>query len=146
MRVSDLWWHGPGFLKEKESKWPVWLPTDSQDAAPASFSDQPGISLLTVTVDLPFLNAGKSSSYRRLVRTVAWNFRFCRNAKLPKKSRNFKPLDEAEIKISERRILLALQHQYFPGIISDRPDSTERQLQRSLNVRVDDFGPAPVCR
>ena len=140
--LSEQWWHGPPFLKEAESLWPEWSPSDSeaQPVRPAMPSLNSNTILATATAEVSFLNHQKFSSFLRCKRVVAWILRFCSNARTQKTNRNLQPLEANELCCAEQTILKLVQQQYFPGLFDGDPCKAEEVLQKSLNIQTDNMG------
>ena len=82
---SEIWWQGPKFLREVESKWPKKLVKESPSArreirtrerfSKAEAQDVQESTLIAVVTERPLswsLNSLRLSSWIRLVRVHAW--------------------------------------------------------------------------
>lgn len=104
---SDLWWHGPEFLRQPEDKWPTIKPAFVREPAEERLIK----TVLTVAVkDESILDQiDHKNSIKYLQRVVAYILRFG----LPSKETKGIPLSIAEMKEAMTRIVKHAQKQCF---------------------------------
>lgn len=113
MRDSN-WSHGPEFLTQEAVDWPVQKIPGlklSEDAACESPKARvtATASAAEVSVGSP-VEISRYSSWRRVVRVVAWMYRFCRR----RKSTIVQPtLTPGELDLAERTVIRAVQREVF---------------------------------
>ena len=123
---SEIWWQGPKFLREVESKWPKNLVQESPSArreirtrgrfSKAEAQDVQESTLIAVVTERPLnwrLNPLRFLSWIRLVRVHAWVSRFVDNCCLPKEQRTAGEITLEEIKAAEIEIITRAQQEAF---------------------------------
>ncbi|XP_066261359.1 uncharacterized protein [Euwallacea similis] len=122
MLESEMWFHGPNWLKGNPSTWP------SKFRRNENLPEMKIISRAFLTVynsEFPF---ERFSSYHRIKRTVAYMFRFLRNCTAkgkPSTTERGGALTSAEIANAEIRLIKIAQEQSFPEDISNLMTNTE---------------------
>ena len=124
---SEIWWQGPGFLREPESEWPENLiqpSTGSQKElrsrgrfSKAETNEGQENTLTAATINESHdwrLNPQRFSSWTRLARVHAWVSRFLDNCCLSKEQRITGELTADEIRNAENQIIAQAQQQAFP--------------------------------
>ncbi|GBM78178.1 hypothetical protein AVEN_161850-1 [Araneus ventricosus] len=119
LKDSELWWHGPPWLRQNEQFWPkIEKPNvNNQDLELKSkFRD---ISQNEVILENrgKLLNIDKFSSYLKLLRVTAFVFRFIYNTRNTSKKR--RPLEIDELKISEEFWVRETQKEAYGSEITD---------------------------
>ena len=75
---NDLWWQGPGWLRQNKNQWPS-MPELPDIPTPSEEEKEQQISLLANIDELTLLE--QISTYSRLVRVTAWLLRFINNCR-----------------------------------------------------------------
>ncbi|XP_078051367.1 uncharacterized protein LOC144477514 [Augochlora pura] len=98
---SSIWYHGPKWLQEDSSNWPVW-----EGAVPSIIPEQKtAICLATTSLDISFLE--RFSSWTRMQRVIAYCLRW-RSSNKEKGA-----ISAPELKIARDSIIRVLQRVYF---------------------------------
>lgn len=112
----DLYWHGPDFLKEESSKWPL------PKIASLNITDLPDYRQKTVTFlnkhDTEFDICEKFSSLSKLIRVVSYCRRFVKYCKLPKNQRATGAITNIEYQESKFCLIKFVQNQCFHNEIT----------------------------
>ncbi|XP_055604663.1 uncharacterized protein LOC129752900 [Uranotaenia lowii] len=109
---SDLWWHGPDWLKCGADKWPTQQHISQYNSEVLQEARKTPISVITATSTESFINelTERFSSFRRMVNTIA----YCRRLKLKKTDRPSSTiLSCEEIEASENALISLVQQQEF---------------------------------
>ena len=134
----DLWWDGPRWLCLPQSQWPSQL-----EEVPVSTEER---EVCLHIAEYPLLPIIESSSFIRLKRVTAWIFRFVKNCKLCRESRN--PMrgyiSVQELVNAVERWILWAQRSSFPREISDIAKGKQEMYKASpllpLHPFLDDTG------
>lgn len=108
LKDSDIWWHGPSFLQEDESSWPI--SKKSCESLP-EFKIQTECLASISPISFPFTDF---SDLTRLERVVAYCFRFQNNCSKPKAERRFEAVSVKEIHHSMISLVKIAQAESFP--------------------------------
>lgn len=77
LKGYDLWWKGPKWLTENESKWPQWKYNYNED-----YQDEEIVAHITepiiINKHFGILDASRFSKWSRLIRTTGWVLKFIR--------------------------------------------------------------------
>ncbi|XP_068757963.1 uncharacterized protein [Montipora capricornis] len=125
---SEIWWQGPGFLREPESEWPENLIQPSSSSSQKELRSRGRFSkaetnegqestLTAATINESHdwrLNPQRFSSWTRLARVHARVSRFLDNCCLSKEQRITGELTVDEIRNAENQIIAQAQQQAFP--------------------------------
>jgi hypothetical protein len=95
LRQSELWWHGPQWLKSDASKWPPsWQnPRNKEDHLFPERKLSKSVNIINTEPELPVLQ--KFSSVKKLCRVIAYILRSVNNLK--SKTKNQKALSVEEL-------------------------------------------------
>jgi hypothetical protein len=135
-----LWWNGPEWLKEIESKWPN-TTVQAHDYEEQNFSKM----TCTVTTKKPTTSDvyARFSNYQKLVRTVAYCIRFLKNSRIVTSERVIGSLTIDELQDAQNRIVKIVQQEGFAEEIanlnSHKPLSIRSKIL-NLNPFVDQNG------
>lgn len=141
---DDLWWHGPHFLKLSKELWP-----DSAFPEPAD----PDIQEETRSVVALHVSSEEDTLFSRfselakLLKCLAYCFRFSTNCQLPKAQRSFGPLSPDECDRALKALVRLAQHSSFPIEVNSytrqqRPSTlpSPKSPLRGLNIFMDENG------
>lgn len=133
----NLWWHGPKWLNSPQTTWPKYKST-KKDESPESFS----FSLTKVKANEFLTTFEKFSSFKKLLRVIAYCIRFATNCRTEKDKRpNALYLSANEISSSITCILLCIQKEHFSDEINMLQCSkSERSKLNSLCPFLSDDG------
>ena len=111
LATHSQWWHGPDWLQQPETQWPVSTYEPTFETDEERNPDSGCIVLRTGTQGdaLPLLQ--RVSSYSRLTRVTAWVFRFIHNSR--RQTRRDGALSTVELKTTERFWLREAQRYAF---------------------------------
>ncbi|XP_063901935.1 uncharacterized protein LOC135121564 [Zophobas morio] len=138
LKNNSLWWHGPHWLNQNYSEWPI----QNINLETIETPERRTISLLsseTPTVELPILT--KFSSYKKTERVVSWVLRFINNCKNPN-SKNLanhlltEELQNSKFTIARQLQKTAFQNEYNCLQQNQAIDKKSRLL--SLNIFFDE--------
>ena len=152
---NQLWWHGPSWLGDQETKWPSWDFQQVDENTLEKMAKQPaGPQIMYETSALiemdrkkehsdkpvaPFeLNENNYSSLTRLLRVIAWALRFIR--KLQKKSTKKEELKAEEINQAKTMWERHVQNSSFASEIKAIKNNTRNNLKSQLGLRIDENG------
>jgi hypothetical protein len=74
-----IWWHAPSWLAKYEEYWPSGILTTNKSLPEESKKDPSHV--VTATISVSLIDASKSRSYWKLVRTTVWFLRFLQNVR-----------------------------------------------------------------
>lgn len=126
---TDLWWHGPKWLQQQQSCWPIPETTDNHPSEAMIEARRTSIATALASTEPSFADqlAERTSNYQRLVRIVAFCRRFIHNCqKLPSRDSPSTALQIDELSEAETIMLRLVQQQSFP--------EEWKQLENSLPV------------
>lgn len=108
----DFWWEGPSFLRESEESWPMSIV--KLENLPEVRSHKKVFSLVSTEFDSFLFD--KLSSFSKLVRVIAWAWRFCQNCRFKiKKEKCLRgSLSTRELRESEILLIKLSQQVSFP--------------------------------
>jgi hypothetical protein len=111
LRQSELWWHGPQWLKSDASKWPPsWQnPHNKKDHLFPERKLSKPVNIINTEPELPVLQ--KFSSVKKLCRVIAYVLRFVNNLK--NKTKNQKALSVEELEHARLVVLKYIQSREF---------------------------------
>ncbi|KAL9989289.1 hypothetical protein ACROYT_G003822 [Oculina patagonica] len=152
---NQLWWHGPSWLGDQETKWPSWDFQQIDENTLQKMAKQPagpqimyetsslnGIDRPKEQPDKPFSPFGLSennySSLTRLLRVTAWCWRFIH--KLQKKSIDKGELKAEEINQAKTMWERHVQNSSFASEIKAIKNNTRNNLKSQLGLNVDENG------
>ncbi|KAL9958393.1 hypothetical protein ACROYT_G035399 [Oculina patagonica] len=152
---NQLWWHGPSWLGDQETKWPSWDFQQIDENTLQKMAKQPagpqimyetsslnGIDRPKEQPDKPFSPFGLSentySSLTRLLRVTAWCWRFIH--KLQKKSTEKGELKAEEINQAKTMWERHVQNSSFASEIKAIKNNTRNNLKSQLGLKVDENG------
>lgn len=92
LKCTDIWWHGPPFLLQDESCWPL-LRSDKSESELIELKPVTKVHTLVMHNDI----FTRFSCFNKLKRIVAYCLRFLANTHLPILSRNLGPLLVSEM-------------------------------------------------
>lgn len=134
LQGSDIWWHGPCWLRQDRSARPLTYIVETEVELPEGRR-----TALTVGTNDVSRNdiIDRFSKFSRLVRSVAFCFRFARNCKLKLKPLNgsseiVQPLSVEELEQSERAIVKMIQREAFKKEIQALEDS--KCINKNSNI------------
>ncbi len=124
---SDMWWHGPRFLKTPSSEWPL---------LPSKVDTVPELKPLSITAMSVFeLNTfpfERFSKCLRLIRAVAFILRFKNNCLKSASDRVKDPLKIQEFNLAKKHLIKVAQRQSFPDefshLIEKRPIANNSKI------------------
>ncbi|VVC45890.1 Ribonuclease H-like domain,Protein of unknown function DUF1759,Peptidase aspartic [Cinara cedri] len=123
--VHPLYWTGPTFLKGATKSWDVSVPTFSAKRLPE-------IQLMSTDQEMLEVEwISQFSSYRNMIRVVAWIRRFISRCRKQTYPHNF--LSRDEIDESLKVIVLASQRYWFPGF-PVKPSRGDNSNYPSANI------------
>lgn len=138
---SNRWFRGPEFLWLSESEWPQ----EKGDAG--STTTELRSSILHHTINEPLLDPHDFSTWKRLLRVVAYVIRFAANIHLKIKGQliTVGPLTQKEYCAAERFLYRQLQQQTYPEEVKLLSDSKRPLLPKAsslykLSPVVDEYG------
>lgn len=108
--LKSRWWEGPSWLKVSPNEWPI-SKIDPDLEIVNSEKRKAIVSAANAETD-SIQYATRISSYRKIIRVMAWIQRFCHNCKI-KENRIKGKLDLDEINRAEKTILRKVQEQSF---------------------------------
>lgn len=107
---SKLWWNGPSWLSWSEYQW---IQGSVSPSPESEIPEQRTIKLALSVVSLWNTFFRAFSSWRRLVRAVAWLTRFIKYIKEKRSVKEPKYLTASELRSAETNILKQVQHEEF---------------------------------
>ncbi|GBM17001.1 hypothetical protein AVEN_133278-1 [Araneus ventricosus] len=111
--AKSLWWEGPSWLKKPCEEWT--LSEACPDFAIIN-SERKRTVASTIDNELKELNyLPEISSYEKIIRVMAWIFRFYNNIRKQQNDRDFGNLNTQETDAAERAVLKIVQTQSFPN-------------------------------
>nr|CAH7733895.1 unnamed protein product [Callosobruchus chinensis] len=103
----DLWWKGPKWLQHTPESWP-----SNKDVHPERLPETKTFSLVSRNLNVEgTINFDRFSNYMRLVRSIAYCFRFYRNCK--KFEAKFDCLSREELHAATLAVVKIIQRQHF---------------------------------
>ncbi|XP_062703655.1 uncharacterized protein LOC134286102 [Aedes albopictus] len=110
----DLWWHGPQWLKQHQSHWPISHLASEQPLEAMEEARRLAAAAPSSPADPSFVDevVGKFSDYSRLIRVIAYCHRFLRNCRNATRQRT-SLLNIDELMESENSIIRLVQQQAF---------------------------------
>jgi hypothetical protein len=128
LRQSELWWHGPQWLKSDASKWPSsWQnPHNKEDHLFAERKLSKPVNIINAEPELPVLQ--KFSSVKKLCRVIAYILRFVNNLKT--KTKNQKALSVEELEHARLVVLKYIQSRELADEIRCIQKSKKLKCQR----------------
>nr|CAH7725344.1 unnamed protein product [Callosobruchus chinensis] len=103
----DLWWKGPKWLQHTPESWP-----SNKDVHPERLPETKTFSLVSRNLNVEgTINFDRFSNYMRLVRSIAYCFRFHRNCK--KFEAKFDCLSREELHAATSAVVKLIQRQHF---------------------------------
>lgn len=137
LKNHNLWWHGPIWLRQNKSLWPA-----STDFAKCETNvEEKVIANISTTINCNIIE--RFSSLNRLVRSVAYLFRFINNAKSQINERYFGPLTTTELKSARIACVKFVQGLSYQAEINDlrlRKSVQRKSKIISLNPFLDKNG------
>ncbi|XP_055632494.1 uncharacterized protein LOC129772975 [Toxorhynchites rutilus septentrionalis] len=140
---EHFWWHGPGFIRTAKELWP-------QNIIPAlSTLDVKEEARLLVSLHVNEVDSSifeRFSELGKIIRTVAYCYRFYTNCMLPSDNRLTRALSPNEYNIALKCLVRLAQRSEFPAEIriygrkSNLSKSTAKSPLKNLNLFMDDFG------
>ena len=135
--TSNMWWHGPNFLKQTSDRW-------DNSFSVGSFVGLPELKtttlLTTSTNNELFL---KFSKFNKLLRVVAYIYRFYHNLKVARTQRKYNVLKVDEIEFARIKLLKLAQNESFNeeiAILRKNKQLTKSSKLIALSPFVDDHG------
>ncbi|KAL9977210.1 hypothetical protein ACROYT_G014589 [Oculina patagonica] len=152
---NQLWWHGPSWLGDQETKWPSWDFQQIDENTLQKMAKQPaGPQIMYETSSLNGIDRPKEqpdkpvspfelcennySSLTRLLRVTAWCWRFIH--KLQKKSTEKGELKAEEINQAKTMWERHVQNSSFASEIKAIKNNTRNNLKSQLGLKVDENG------
>ena len=149
---NQLWWHGPSWLSDDETKWPSWDFQQIDDNTLDQMAKQAGSPQImyetpaliemenkqehSVKPVAPFeLNEKNYSCLTRLLRVTAWALRFI--LKVKKKSTGKEELKAEEIEQSKLMWERHVQNSGFSSEINAVKKNTKNNLKDQLGLQLD---------
>jgi hypothetical protein len=128
LRQSELWWHGPQWLKSDASKWPSsWQnPHNKEDHLFLERKLSKPVNIINAEPELPVLQ--KFSSVKKLCRVIAYILRFVNNLK--NKTKNQKALSVEELEHARLVVLKYIQSRELADEIRCIQKSKKLKSQR----------------
>ncbi|KAL4238005.1 hypothetical protein ACF0H5_002716 [Mactra antiquata] len=150
LKDNDMWWNGPEFLLEDESKWPnVNIEQISSNDSEIRKSQLNKLEFQTFFVKHQFhdtvnedfrLHPKNYSNWRKLVHVYAWVKRFMENCKRPKPERISGELDVSEVHDAEVVIIINCQKTSFTDeykcLLNKKAISNKSKIIK-LNPKID---------
>jgi hypothetical protein len=140
LRQSELWWHGPQWLKSDASKWPPsWQnPHNKEDHLFPERKLSKPVNIINTEPELPVLQ--KFSSVKKICRVIAYVLRFVNNLK--NKTKNQKALSVEELEHARPVVLKYIQSREFADEIRCIQKSKRLKCQRlaKLDPFIDENG------
>ncbi|XP_073249615.1 uncharacterized protein [Porites lutea] len=152
---NQLWWHGPSWLSDDETKWPSWDFQQIDDNTLDQMAKQAGSPQImyetpaliemenkqehSVKPVAPFeLNEKNYSCLTRLLRVTAWALRFI--LKVKKKSTGKEELQAEEIEQAKLMWERHVQNSSFSSEINAVKKNTKNNLKDQLSLQLDQNG------
>ena len=108
-----LWWHGPQWLREDHSQWPISnVPTESEP----SLVEEREICHVSITSSVDLIDIKKYSSFTLLKRLFAWIFRFLNNCR-SECTKLSGPITLVELDKAENHLISTAQSRCFQDTI-----------------------------
>ncbi|KAK2559409.1 hypothetical protein P5673_018033 [Acropora cervicornis] len=138
---NQLWWHGPSWLSDDETKWPSWDFQQIDDNTLDQMAKQ--ASSPQIMYETPALiemeNKQEHSNYScltRLLRVTAWALRFILKVK-KKKSTGKEELKAEEIEQAKLMWERHVQNRSFSSAINAVQKNTKNNLKTQLGLQLD---------
>ena len=138
---SNLWWHGPTWLSQADSKWALPSLPDSLDL-PDIKVEKATLITVDAAAHSHFIidTINKFSSFNRLLRTMAYVFRFNHNIKKQNLRING-PLKLSELQQAKQVCVKAIQlHHFFEYDLSEKGQAKVMKNFVQLNPFLDSSG------
>ena len=140
LKNSSLWWEGPSWLKDRES-WPVEVNLEDSDLVRTNTCVIEDTHVLHVEEDVvDLMRWDKFSSFRKVVRTMAWVLRYIQNLKRPTSQRKLGGLVLEEEQGAIPHVIKLIQRaEYTKEYISlERGGKGKLHLVDQLNLYLDE--------
>ena len=126
---SQLWWHGPRWLRDPETSWPTWnIPEINPDTIRAVESEIRGPKVLYETSQSD-VKAEDYSSLNHLLRVTAWVLRFIKNLRGRKVKEN--NLITRELQTAKNFWEKRSQGEKFDAVITSIKENKRNQLNKT---------------
>ncbi|XP_055636134.1 uncharacterized protein LOC129775417 [Toxorhynchites rutilus septentrionalis] len=110
---DDLWWHAPDFLTQSETEWPKILPDTARSVkSDVEAEKRQTIVLSCLKVEDPI--SERFSELGKLLKTVAWCFRFYNNSRKKREDRVIGRLTPTEVNGALKSLIRLAQATAFP--------------------------------
>jgi hypothetical protein len=138
LRSSNLWFHGPDFLKSPESAWPVFLehPFESLEERPVRCHVANFQTNLETHIE-------HFSSFNLAIRTTGWIFRFYSISRKKDLANKSNYLSHAELQHAKTTLIILSQKQKLPdeyAALEKKESVSEKSILKSLNPFMDEHG------
>ncbi|KFD64292.1 hypothetical protein M514_23576 [Trichuris suis] len=110
--LGSRWWEGPHWLHHPEERWPPDVQACDEAEVAKELRKAPVVSL-AVTASVPWY-CRYFSSYRRVVRLIAWIRRYVANCQQPRGKRSAGDLETEELQSAENCLIRLVQSEAFP--------------------------------
>lgn len=133
LQSCDIWWHGPGFLREKKQ-----FSSQNNDEI-FDLTEMPELksnvtALPIQIINNNILNFNRFSNFTRLIRTVAYVSRFIYNSRQKSKSKHYLgPLSSDELNKSTNILARLSQQDSFPEIYNALQNNLPIKLNRNIS-------------
>ncbi|XP_062715999.1 uncharacterized protein LOC134291796 [Aedes albopictus] len=133
MSKTSRWLNGPDFLRKVEAEWPV-----KRQTAGATLEELRPHLLVHTVMPEPVINTEKFSKWTELLRSMAYVFRFTRNARISKQDRSFGPLTTEELSLSENYFYRLAQRSAYADevavLLDRRTTKTSKLISKSSSI------------